>query len=171
MVTIGFSTTNKWMSKLIRFFTRAPISHVWLSYYDETLGTKMVLQAEWFSYEVRPWARWIRENELIKEYQLLAPKDELTTALQIQATCIGLKYDYLAAGWTGLLAWTRKKFKGSPYRLMCSESVLRFFQLCPTYKHWFSGLDVENTGPLPVMRRCEALDSMTNKVLQRVLPG
>ena len=150
-VTIGFSTTGKWMSAAIRWITGAKVSHAWIAYDDYTLGLRMVMQAEAWGFEVRPWKRWRRENKLVAEFRLIDLPS--LRALQHIAALIGAEYDYASAIWSGLCAWFRRWSKSkfslrpsrSPRKLMCSESVIRFL------KEAGSGavqeLDEETTSP------------------------
>lgn len=129
----------------------------------------MVMQAEWFGYEVRPWSRWKRENNLVAEFELSAPASEMIMALQIQATSLGARYDYISAGWTALFGWTGYKIKNGISRLMCSESVLRFLKLCPSYASRFEMLDPESTMPLDLLTRCHTLSQIDSDIRLREL--
>lgn len=130
-ISVGFSTTNKLISRAIRWVTRAPCSHAWVAFDDQTLGMRLVMQAEWWGYEVRPWKRWQQENKLVAEYWPVGP--DLGPALRKLAVELGTKYDYSSAFWTGLKGWFKRLFKASwslrpsrtPHQLMCSEAVTR----------------------------------------------
>jgi len=128
-VWVGFSTTNKFMSKLIRWVTRGKSSHAWIRYYDETLQMDMVIQAELEGYETVPWNRWRRKNTLIAAY---APtRVNLLGGLRYIAQFLGEDYDLRSALWVGLKRWFGKKFRRalhSPKKLMCSEAVARALQ-------------------------------------------
>jgi hypothetical protein len=127
-VTIGFSTTNKLVSRLIRWVTRGRVSHAWIAFYDHSLGTRLVMQAERWGYEVRPWHRWRHENILVAEYR---PQTQLDNSVCWIARSLGTKYDWTAALLVGLRRWLERWVKGrfqSPKKLMCSEAVIRFLQ-------------------------------------------
>lgn len=127
-ITIGFSTTNKIMSRLIRFVSRGRVSHAWVSFTDPVLGLRLVMQAEAWGYEVRPWERWIRENKLVAEFSV---KSDLTASLRWLALSLGSKYDWRSAFLTGVRLWFGRLWRGrfsSPGRLMCAEAVIRFLQ-------------------------------------------
>jgi hypothetical protein len=129
-ITVGFSTTKKFMSKLIRWITRSPVSHAWIAFDDETLGMRMVMQAETWGYEIRPWNRWCKENVLVAEFSIVCPR--VPESLRWIATFLGTRYDYRAAILSGIWRWVKRWFKGrclnDPTKLMCSEGVIRMLQ-------------------------------------------
>jgi len=133
-ITIGFSTTNKFMSRVIRFVTRAPCSHAWISFYDATLGMKMVMQAEWWGFELRPWKRWQKENTLVAEFGVYG--GGYYSSLTDLAKWLGSRYDFKSALLVGVSSWFKYWFKSkfsirpsrTPHKLMCAESVVRFLQ-------------------------------------------
>lgn len=144
-ITIGFSTTNKWISRLIRWVTRGRVSHAWIAFYDHCLDTRLVMQAESWGYEVRPWARWQRENILVAEYR---PQDQLDESLRWIATSLGVKYDWTSALFAGLRRWLGRWIRGrfnSPKKLMCAEAVIRFLHHGGSTA--IAGLDPETTTP------------------------
>lgn len=153
-VSIGFSTTTKIRSRIIRWFTRSKVSHAWVAFYDDCLDTRVVLQAETWGYELRPWNRWKKENILIAEYLPLKDADGGIPKL---ATHLGSAYDWKAVFLTGLAnlvkRWWRKKTH-DPRRLMCSESVLLFLSYC----NFSTGcnLDPELTSPSTLMETIDA---------------
>lgn len=133
-VTVGFSTTNKWISRIIRWVTRGKVSHAWIAYDDYTLGLRMVMQAEAWAFEVRPWQRWIKENKWVAEFKLLGQSPH--AALKKRAQDLGQKYDWMSGFWVGVAAWFKRWLKArfsfrpsrTPKRLMCSEAVVRFLK-------------------------------------------
>lgn len=127
-ITIGFSTTNKLISRVIRWVTRGKVSHAWIGFYDPTLEMRFVMQAESWGFEVRPWKRWLLENTLVAQF---CPKKDLTKSLKWIARSLGLKYDWKSAFFAGLWRWFGVWIRGrfnSPKKLMCAEAVIRFLQ-------------------------------------------
>jgi len=123
-VWIGFSTTNKLLSRIIRWCTRGKSSHAWMRYWDATLEQHMVIQAEIEGYETIPWKRWKKQNILIAVYE--SKELDLMPGVRHMASFLGVAYDFKSALWTGLKRWLGKKFKRpfhSPKKLMCSEAV------------------------------------------------
>jgi hypothetical protein len=127
-ITVGFSTTNKWISRLIRWVTRGRVSHAWIAFFDPCLDMRLVMQAEAWGYEVRPWKRWKRQNVLVAEFKT---DRQLSNSLQWIAKSLGVEYDWKAAFFAGLRRWLGRWLRGrfrSPRKLMCSEAVIRFLQ-------------------------------------------
>lgn len=154
-VTVGFSTTSKWLSRLIRLFTKSRVSHAWIGYYDETLDKRMVMQAEAWGYEVRPWSRWMKQNRRVAEFIVPSP-ERARAALRGISAFLGVKYDYTAALWLAVKRWWGRFLKRphhDPGKLMCSEAVVRFLQLggYPVA----ADLDPETTSPGELLIRVE----------------
>lgn len=166
-VTIGFSTTNKLLSRMIRFVTRSPCSHAWIAYWDETLQSRMVMQAEAWGFEVRPWIRWERQNTLVAEFQPGRPLDIVKLA-----TLLGTRYDYRAAFLVGLARLFGRAVKGiykDPVKLMCSEAVVRTLQ----WAHYrcAADLDPETTSPGALLACCMRGAERGELALLRALPA
>jgi hypothetical protein len=145
-ITIGFSTTNKLISRFIRWITGAKVSHAWIGFNDDTLGQRMVMQAERWGYEIRPWARWLTQNTWMAEFEL--SQEPATASLQFIATFLGSDYDFKSAILLGLKRWFRRWFKSptqSPTKIMCSEGVIRFLQY--SQYEFAAKLDPESTSP------------------------
>lgn len=129
-VLIGFSTTNKLMSRIIRWVTRGRVSHAWIRYYDDTLQQYMVLQAELHGYETIPWKRWLTKNRLVAAYEPTG-RLNLLPGVRFIGQYLGVDYDLKSALWCGLKRWFRKhrlRLVSSPKSLMCSEAVCRMLQ-------------------------------------------
>ena len=161
-ITIGFSTTTRLISRIIRWITGGTVSHAWIAYDDVTLGLRMVMQAEAWSFEVRPWQRWIGENKLIAEFHMMGGMP--VSALRKRACDLGMKYDWRSGFWSGVSSWFRKWTKAgfgfrpssTPGKLMCSEAVIRFLRDagCPCV----AGVDEETTSPAELFNivRCSS---------------
>lgn len=170
-VTVGFSTTNKLTSRIIRWATRSPCSHAWFAFDDETLGMRMVMQAEWWGYEVRPWKRWRGDNILVAEFE---PAElELGPSVKFMAQELGTRYDYGAAAWVGVKGWVQRWFHSrlsvrpsrTPHQLMCSEAVVRL--LMHAGYQFSPGLDPELVSPgdlLGILQKSAQFLQRLNKV-------
>ena len=155
-ITVGFSTTRLKISGLIRWITGSSCSHTFIAFDDQTLKMRMVMQAESWGYELRPWNRWQRGNVLVAEFRPAGPR--LDEALRALARRLGTKFDYrsfLIIGIKSIFAsWYRNRFSLSPerdpWKLTCSEAVVRFL------KHGryaaVAGLDPETTSPGELLR-------------------
>lgn len=155
-ITVGFSTTNKLMSRVIRWVTRGKVSHAWISFYDPTLEMRLVMQAEAWGFEVRPWERWVTENTLIAQFR---PVRNLDKSLKWIAKSLGTKYDWKSAFFAGLWRWFGVWIRGrlnSPKKLMCAEAVLRFLRHGGVVAT--AHLDPEVTPPVRVLRAVETSD-------------
>jgi len=148
-VIVGFSTTDKLMSRIIRWITRGKSSHAWLRYWDDTLQLHMVLQAELHGYETIPWDKWKSKNRLIAAFE---PNGKnITNGVRFIAKSLGADYDFRSAVWTGLKRWFRKKSKRalhSPKKLMCSEAVVRALQHSGI--ECVANFDPETTSPVEI---------------------
>jgi hypothetical protein len=133
-ITIGFSTTRLLSSRIIRWATQSSCSHAFIAFDDRALNMRMIMQAESWGYELRPWDRWIRHNTLVAEFRPKGPP--LENALQELAQHLGSKFDYRSAFIIGvkslIQSWSRNRFtlnlNQSPWKLTCSEAVVRFLQ-------------------------------------------
>jgi hypothetical protein len=131
-VTAGYSTTNRLISRIIRFITRGRVSHAWIAFHDDVLDTRLVMQAEWWGFELRPWPRWARENILVAEFQLLVPAEMQLRAVRRMRDHLGEKYDKIGALWAGFTAWLKRWWRArltirprrTPHKLMCAEAQL-----------------------------------------------
>jgi hypothetical protein len=158
-ITVGFSTTNKLISRFIRWVTRGKVSHAWISFYDETLDQRFVMQAEAWGYEVRPWTRWRQENTWVAEY-ILPQTPEVRQALQRVSEYLGADYDYAAAILSGIWSWLKrwfglwiKKPLSDPSKLMCSEGVVVFLGFA---RLGYDDLNPETTAPQVLLDRVSA---------------
>ena len=161
-VTVGFSTTNKWASRAIRWAIRdsrgwSLISHAWIAYDDPALQVRLVLEAEWYGFRPTQWDIWKKRNILMAEFRPL--RLNTTPGLELLGRSIGLKYDWMSAFWSGTWSWAgrwiRSRFQ-SPNKLMCSEGVIRYLQECgyDSMMHF----NPEVTHPLRILRRCLEVD-------------
>lgn len=151
-ITVGFSTTPKLASRLIRWVTRSPVSHAFVVF-DVPVFGRVVMQAEVWGYEIRPWSLWQQQNQLVAEFIPTGPP--LGPSIAKLAPCyLGRRYDWKAAFFSGLWRWCGRWLRGrlrSPYTLMCSEALLRILQ----HAHYSSmgHFDVELTSPRRVLDR------------------
>ncbi|OHD65718.1 MAG: hypothetical protein A2176_13875 [Spirochaetes bacterium RBG_13_51_14] len=155
-ISIGFSTTRLFISRIIRWATRSSCSHAFIAFDDAALKMRMVMQAEAWGYELRPWKRWIRHNTLVAEFRPVGPR--LDEALRETATRLGTKFDYWSAFIIGIKSlfqsWSRNRYSlnlnQSPWKLTCSEAVVRF--LMHGGYTAVKRLDPETTSPGSLLR-------------------
>lgn len=122
MVRIGFSRTNKWLSRLIRWFTSSEVSHAFLEYFDENVQQVMVLDVAFDGYKVVPRSLFEKDNEVVT---MLEPPVDLSPGLRIVAKWLGKRYD-----WRAFISFHRwfRNFKAhpteNPKTLICTEMVV-----------------------------------------------
>lgn len=152
VIWVGFSTTNKLVSRIIRWVTRGKCSHAWVRYWDASLEQHMVLQAELHGYETIPWKRWLTKNRLVAVF---TPSDlDLLPSVRFIGQYLGVDYDLKSALWCGLKRWLHKRFvrpTRSPSSLMCSEAVCRMLQHSKVA--CVADLDPELVSPKELMER------------------
>ena len=132
MTKIGFSTTNMFLSKLIRKITGSKASHTFLIYQDETLAQTMVMEAAFEGFRVIPYKEFCKKNIII---QVIEPKVSLELGVKVLANSLGDYYDFKGLIGAGLVKiWKRFKRKiHNPWiagnSMFCSESVVRALQI------------------------------------------
>lgn len=152
-VTVGFSTTNKWQSRLIRRVLDSPCSHAWVAYDSHDFGFRRVIQAEWYGFEDIPWEKWKSKNILVAEF--FPTGHDPWPAVQWIARLLGSDYDYKSAA---LLRFKRffstfvKRPFSDPTKLMCSEAVCRV--LSRSGYESFLLLDPEAVDPKKCLLTC-----------------
>ena len=96
-ITIGFSTTRLLSSRIIRWITQSSCSHAFIAFDDRSLEMRMVMQAEPWGYELRPWDRWIRDNTLVAEFRPVALRTlSKNCQLQLSLSLLNTVVDRLA---------------------------------------------------------------------------
>lgn len=139
-INVCFSTTDGLFSRLIRWFTRASVSHSLITFQDETLDKVFVMEANGRGFMLVPWAKWRKHNTLVARYRLRVAEDVQIGSLQQLAEFLGSQYDYVS-----LLGFIFRRFMGrmrNPLskvsQLVCSEAVARFIHLTgdPSLRHF-----------------------------------
>lgn len=123
---IGFSTTKNWLSRIIRWFTQASVSHAWLLYFDVDFGQDMVLESTLEGVRIIPYEVFKKNNLIVK---VAIPSQDLKIGLVKAGETLGSNYDF--TGLFGMLwvmfgRWLRKKWRNPmerPHSMFCSEFV------------------------------------------------
>lgn len=135
-LNICFSTTDSLLSRWIRWFTGAPVSHAIITYRCASLGKIMVMEASGTGFRMIPWARWERENTLKKRYRLVIEAGVQVSALRQIADLLGAEYD--TVGLFGFVPRFLEKLRlmkrgrrlrnvlDDPRKVFCSEAVAMF---------------------------------------------
>jgi hypothetical protein len=128
-VNIGFSTTNTWISRIIRWFMKTNISHSYVRIHDDTFGVDLVLHADWPGVVIWPAQKFDKENVAIEEYEI--DDIRLQASVRTNMRLIGKKYDFLnLIGWMPVIIfkdWFKRKIRNpldDPKRLICVDFCL-----------------------------------------------
>lgn len=127
-VKIGFSTSSWWVSRLIRWCTRAAVSHAFLLIDDVPGMPPLVCEAEWCGWKLSTRAALTKGGTRI--VKLVEPKTPLTDAFIASLAWLDEKYDYtglLGMAWVSFGRWFGKKWRNplrSSRSLFCSEGVV-----------------------------------------------
>lgn len=129
MISVGFSTGNDWISKIIRFFTRSPASHTFIKF--DLYGKEWVIEAGMFGVVIVPMTKWIRTSQLVAMYPLPEAQPEAVVKAMED---LGTPYDF--GGLVGFIGpmvakWFKLKWKNpfsSSKAMVCSDLVIRTLQ-------------------------------------------
>lgn len=124
-IYLGFSTTNIWLSRLIRFATGSKYSHCWVRHGSAVWGGLWVTHADWPVVRQWPWevatAKWTVK-------QMYAPRFDIGPALRAVRGDLEDRFDipglfgmaFVEVAWR----WFGRKIRnplGSPRAMFCSE--------------------------------------------------
>jgi hypothetical protein len=145
-VRIGFSTSNSWISRIIRWFTDSRVSHCFFVYYDTDWGRDMVMEATSGGFRIVAYS--IYEQSTLT---LLRLKYPVESGLSDAVDWLGEAYDYeglFGMAWVELGRWLKRKW-ANPLRsanaMFCSEAVVRVLQ-ASNYPN-ADTLDAQSTDP------------------------
>lgn len=131
MVRVGFSTTNKWLSRIVRYFTKSKVSHCFLVFMDDTLEREMILEADLKGIIMVPFDQFTRRNKIVA---ILDPKVDLKPGLLDLIDALGTNYDVgglIGGAWVSIGRWFRQKWS-NPFNnknaLFCSEAIVLALQ-------------------------------------------
>lgn len=161
---IGFSTTHKWPSRLIRWLTRSQVSHVWISF--PAAGTRLVIQADTRGVHVDSWDNWAPQQKIVARFRLLDGSDRWAgwrggIATRALFGLLHRSYDWrgaLGVGWVLLgrclgARW-RNPLASSAY--FCSELGAEWLRIAGV----MVPLDPETATPEDVMRVCRSVPGL-----------
>lgn len=149
---VGFSTSKGPLSAVIRRVMRSPSSHAFLIYYDEDLGTDMVLEAVGEGFHLITLERVKKTSTVVEVIDL---KRSLNQGLAFLAGWLGTRYDtagLLGMGWVLAGRAIRRRWRnpfGSSKSMFCSEAITR--ALKADGFPGVDGLDPEATSPADLM--------------------
>jgi hypothetical protein len=154
-LTVLFMTSDSWVSKLIRWFTKGRVSHVAIGM--EVMGAPMVLHATVGGVQMWTRARATGGEILVAEYKIIP---DITGGVKAGFEHLGDKYDYVGLfGYIFVMIGRliKQKWKNplaSSHAWVCSEFVAHCDsenKLPEWHKYADSGTDPED-----LLDACEA---------------
>jgi hypothetical protein len=158
---IGFSTTNKIGSRIIRWASRSKVSHVFVSF--PVMGDRLVFQANSKGVAMEWWSRFKKKNTIVAQYELVNGGDKWTGWRGALATSqlfplLHSSYDFkaiLGFVWVLIGKWFGRRWKNplaqrSAY--FCSELGLLWLQAAQVAN--VKGYDSESAWPEDVLQWC-----------------
>lgn len=158
-VAIGFSTSDWWVSRVIRWFTGAKVSHTFITFEDPAspLGTE-VYEAAWCGFRMSTLGK-LRSGST-RVVQFVPVELEPTSALAMCRAWLETPYDYL-----GLVgeAWVQfgRLFgqrwhnpSAGVHHMFCSEAATYLLQMsagASDLKVKVAGLDPRATSPADLL--------------------
>lgn len=127
---VGFSRTNTFLSKAIRWFTNSPISHTYIRLDDEFLGNPLIIHADLPGVVIVHASLFDKNNDVFCEYEI--ENESLDRALKKNLSLLGKKYNYWhLLDWAWFITfkrWVQKKIENpteDPKKIICVDFVLR----------------------------------------------
>ena len=128
-ISLCYSTTNALYSKVIRWITKANVSHVYIRFYDETLGTDMILHSDMPGVVFNMAEIFSIKNFTTEEYEI--EDERLKEAIKNNLWHLGKSYHYFKLiDWAVFIIfkrWLVRKIKNpvsNPKKLICVDFVL-----------------------------------------------
>lgn len=165
-IYLGFSTTDVWLSRLIRAGTGSKYSHCWVRHGSDVWGGTWVTHADWPVVRQWPWRSASRKWTV---QQLYRPRFDIKPALAAVRADFESRYD--VPGLLGMVfvelawRWFHRRIKNplaSPAAVFCSEflaSILKAAKL-PGTEDW----DTEAMAPEDVADYCAANGALFERV-------
>lgn len=132
-VSIGFSTSDWWVSRVIRFFTRAPVSHTYIVFDDPSAAFRHeVYEAAWCGFRISCREALTRgSTRIVREIPVgINAMNALTTCREWLET----PYDYLGLlgqAWVQIGLWLGQRWENpcaSKHFDFCSEIAVQVLQ-------------------------------------------
>ena len=153
-VRIIFTASPKLSSRIIRWFTRSPVSHVYVEYESELWGGRWAAEAT--KGGVRKVIAKKSRHDVHAEFRC---KFDTKKGLRAVSEFLGEDYDYLGVAFYAIVVllrrWFSAKIKNPMYSSksqFCSEFITRFFQGSDLVETTF--WDVEKSSPGRLYRYC-----------------
>lgn len=129
MIQLGFSTSNAWYSKWIRWFTKSKVSHVFIV--ADWMGRRIVLEEGPFGYSTRTLESLAANDTIVELY---TPPHDISAALAKSLDDLGSFYGYFVL--IGMFFVMLGRFFGKKIRnpltsaraMICSERTAYVLQ-------------------------------------------
>ncbi len=130
-VRIGFSTTDAFLSRLIRRMTGSQVSHAFLVYRDVDFERVMVMEAVGAGFRIVPLDKFEKHNRVVA---IVTPRHSIDEGLKAAVDWLGEAYDKGGLVGMGLLLLLRtlrlrvrraRNLLANRRTLFCSEAVAR----------------------------------------------
>jgi hypothetical protein len=153
-VSIGFSTSDFWVSRVIKFFTHAPCSHAYIVFDDEGSGFgNEIYEAAWCGFRIS--TRGVLTRGTTKIVQEIPVDIDPAKALDLCRQWAETPYDYaglLGEAWVQIGKLFGKRWDNplaNVHHMFCSEAATYLLQHCSTGQLWLkmAKLDARKVDP------------------------
>lgn len=164
MICIGFGTNDRWTSKLIRWATKSPWSHVWIEYPSDIWGGRWAAHSRLDGLAKVPLERIEATYSPRKIYELRVKRNSLASGFRWARGHITAGYDY-GVVWNGVLLvlyratkwqWLWHIVMRNAAKFSCSEFVGGFLKAAGV--SGTAGMDPELTTPGDLEGFCSSSD-------------
>lgn len=152
--TILFLSSGTLTSKLVKWATGGPVSHVAIGGFVLE-GVPLCLHADLGGVRFIPRSVLLNQCELLSEWYVCA--GDIETRMPVIINELGYPYDFtgfFGFGWSVLGRWLKLRWNNpwqNPHAFMCSELVLGMSKEIPEWQ----GLDPASTSPSDILRVCQ----------------
>lgn len=129
-VRVGFSTTNGWYSRIIRWFINAQVSHTYIRIYDDYLDAPLIIHADIPGVIVEHGDIFDRDNIVIEEFEI--NDNRLRDGIRKNLRHLKKRYNWWDIFHLALVLKSRRYFKKKlqdplqdPKKLICVDFVAR----------------------------------------------
>lgn len=130
---IGFSTSDKLLSRVIRYFTKSEVSHTFIFAQKAFFGQDMILQATMGGFHAMSYKAFTAQKG-VRIIEMVELPISIDGGLEIAADWLSYHYDY--GGLFGSIfillgRWFKRKWRNpldSSKSMYCSEATVRVLQ-------------------------------------------
>ena len=137
-ITIGFSTTNSWISKTIRWCSRSSVSHTYVRVPMRKKGVDLIFQAG-IEVSIESAKRFESENTIVKEFHFQVTEKKWQEFEQFAYDTLGAPYAYgkligmlWVLGCRAVGVKVKNPFGDGDHSYICVELVAKMLGLANT---------------------------------------